>query len=178
MTNWKLLLSIGLTALMAACDSGQPMVRDPKVMLAYEMDPSTDNMVNLSKAYSTTINKIRKTGERYPGLYSDYAVTLALQGKASEANVWFNNEMEAFPSSKKYVMQLKKQMIPQFLNDTTHFLDMDIEEDTTPTESDEFGDTRRAAAVDRAATVMQPVNDSIDNAVDESDSTEEPEQEN
>lgn len=161
----KTLVFAGVIALIGACTSGQLMLKDPKVMLAYEMEPSPENLDNLAKAYGSLINKNRKTGIRQPGLYADYAVALAQQGKAAEANIWFNNEMDAFPSSKQYVMQLKKQLIPQYLNDTTHNFNL-LPEDTENDESEAIQQSaRHAAAVERAATVMQGTNDSIDNSV-------------
>jgi len=113
------LLVISATLLVAGCGSRQYLVSDPTLILNYLKDSSSENLSNLSKAYGTAINRNRKKDVKQPGLFADYAVTLALQGKASEANQWFNKEIETFPSSRSYVMQLKEQLIPQYLNDNT-----------------------------------------------------------
>lgn len=135
-------------AAVTACSSSQPVV-DPPTLLAYCKDPSGANLENLSKNYATMINKTRKTGLKQPGIYSDYAVTLVKQGRRAEANTWFNKEIAVFVSSKGYVMQLKRTLLPEYINDNTINDSIALDSDAVlPPE-------KRAAAEKRAASVMQ-----------------------
>lgn len=123
MNNRKIFLGI-LVVLLAAnifsgCKSSAAFVKDPTVPLAYLKDPSNGNLDNLAKAYSSQINKNRKAGIKQPGLFSDYAVCLALLGNRQEANKWFNNEAATFPNSRNYVTALKKALVPEFVDDQT-----------------------------------------------------------
>ena len=85
------------------------------------------------------------------------------QGKRAEANGWFNKEMEAFPSSRDYVMQLKRKLIPEYQdNNSTSAADADttqVQEGLSP--------AKRKAAEKRAATVMGET----DNSTEESNNT-------
>ena len=109
---------IGGLTILAACKSSAPTV-DPSVMLNYCKESTNATLESLSKSYGSVINKSRKTGLKQSSIYSDYAVTLVKLGKREEANSWFNKEMEAFPASKHYVMQLKKELIPEYVNDNS-----------------------------------------------------------
>ncbi|MDO4216910.1 MAG: DUF4810 domain-containing protein [Bacteroidales bacterium] len=128
------ILSLGVLSLFTSCKGAQPMVQDSNVQLAYLKEASEDNLEALSKAYATAINKNRKAKVKYPGLFCDYAVTLALLGNASEANKWFNNEVAEFPSSQAYVNTLKAKLIPQYANDNTTTDGDAIETDPSITE--------------------------------------------
>lgn len=90
------------------------------------MEPSNANLENLSKAYSSAINRNRKENIKQPGLCSDYAVCLALLGQEAEANKWFNKEVSDFPTSRPYVLKMKKQLIPQYANDNTTASESDL----------------------------------------------------
>ncbi len=157
----KLTVITGITVLLAAC-KGNKAVIDPTVRLAYEKEPTAENMENLSKAYAGFINKNRKTGKKEPGIYSDYAVTLVKLGRRAEANSWFNKEMEAYPSSRQYVMQLKRMLIPEYQNNNS------ITTDEASMEGEEVMSERsRKEAEARAAEVMEKSNKEIENAVPE-----------
>lgn len=155
----SLLVATGL-ALLTACGSSEYLVKDPLVMLEYGKSPDEVSLENLTKAYSSAINKNRKANITEPGLFADYACALALQGRAQEANVYFNKEMEAYPSSRNYVLQLKKKLIPQFLNSN------EINEDGLfdQQDYDAKAAARHAAAEERAASVMDPTNNAVDAA--------------
>lgn len=128
-----------------ACGSSKEVV-DPKVMLAYGKEPNEQNMEALSKSYGNVISKSRKSGMKEPGVYSDYAVMLVKQGKRAEANGWFNKEMEAFPSSRGYVMQLKRRLIPEYQdNNSTNMANTD------PAEAE-----AKPAATDKTAKGKEP----------------------
>lgn len=149
-------LLIAMATLAASCGSSLPAI-DPNVRLAYEKEQSEANIDNMAKAYSSLINKTRKTGTKLPGLYSDYAVALAKKGKHAEANNWFNKEIEAFPSSRTYVMQLKRELIPEFLDNMT------ISSDEAPEEENEaLSAEARTAAEKKAASVMQESNEALE----------------
>ena len=137
-------------AIVLSCGGSKEVV-DPKALLAYGKEPNEQNLEVLSKSYSAVIGKNRKSGEKTPGLYSDYAVTLVKQGKRAEANGWFNKEMEAFPSSRSYVMQLKRRLIPEYQdNNSTSAADAD----TIQTQPDSLTPAKRKAAEERAASVL------------------------
>lgn len=160
-TILKLSVITAIMAAMAGC-KGNKAVIDPTVRLAYEKEPTAENMENLSKAYAGFINKNRKTGKKEPGVYSDYAVTLVKLGRRAEANSWFNKEMEAYPSSRQYVMQLKRMLIPEYQDNnsiTTDSASMD--------EAEGLSEKTRKEAEDRAAKVMEESNKEIENAVPE-----------
>lgn len=143
------LIIIGVGLIMASCGSSEAMV-DSATMLTYGKEPTEQNLENLAKNYGSVINKNRKSGIKRPGIYSDYAVALARQGKHAEANNWFNTEMATFPSSRGYVMQLKKKMIPEYIDDNS------ISSNSAP-ETDESGlsPKKRVAAEERASGVME-----------------------
>lgn len=114
----KTILIICGLSIVAACKSSAPTL-DPIVMLNYCKEPTTATLENLSKNYGSFINKSRKKGVKQPGIYSDYAVTLVQLGKRAEANSWFNKEMEAFPASRTYVAQLKRMLLPEYVNNNS-----------------------------------------------------------
>lgn len=99
-----------LLAAMSGCGSQEYLVKDPTVLLTYQLAPNNENLENLAKAYNAQINKNRKAGIVEPGLCSDYAVVLAKLGRMDEANQYFNQEMSTFPSSATYVKTLQKQL--------------------------------------------------------------------
>ncbi len=157
--NIKKALTICSIALMVGC-GGTRYTVDEKVLLEYGKEPNEINTENLSKSYATVINKSRKTGLKEAGVYCDYAVTLVKQGKRAEANNWFNKEMEAFPSSKSYVMQLKRLLIPEYQNDNTV-------RDISASEGEDAEETtlspkQRSEAEEKAAKVMGSETDSND----------------
>ena len=149
---YGIILTIFGIAVLTSCSSSKPTV-DASTLLAYCKEPNTANLENLSKNYGTVINKSRKTGLNTPGIYSDYAVTLVKQGKRAEANSWFNREMSEFPSSRGYVMQLKRTLIPEYINDNSISV-----KDASTAESDSLPPEKRAAAEKRAASVLEGEN--------------------
>jgi len=164
-----LVVLAGFAALLSSCGSGEYLVKDPNVMLSYMKEPTTESLDNLAKAYSSTINKNRRSNTSLPGLFADYGVALAQQGRAAEANVWFNKEMDMYPASRPYVMQLKRQLVPQFLNDTSSTFMSDT---LNIYQADELNPQRRAAAEERAATVLEESDRQIETAAP--DQTENP----
>ena len=141
-------LILGVMAVATSCGGSQPLV-DPTVELAYSKEPTAANLENLAKAYGSTINKNRKTGEKQPGLYSDYAVALVKQGRRAEANSWFNKEMAEYPVSRAYVMQLKRQLIPEYQDNNAINMNEANEEATS------LPPATRAAAEERASEVRE-----------------------
>lgn len=161
-----LLIVTGLS-LTVSCKQEKNITVDPLTMLSYIKVGDSQSMENLAKNYSTVINKNRKTGVKTPGLFSDYAVALAKQGKNAEANNWFNREMADFPSSRKYVIKLKQELIPEYVNDNTIRND---EADAT-TEESTLSPAARAEAEEKAASVMQPAEAGIDPVIETDEST-------
>lgn len=155
----KTLLIIGFAGMVCACSSSVAVV-DPTTLLAYGINPNEQNLENLAKNYGSTINKNRKSGIKTPGLYCDYAVALVKQGKRAEANSWFNKEIEAFPSAREFVMQLKKELIPEYANDNR--ITTDEASEVEGEEPTSLPPATRAAAEERAATVMEPTNSIMD----------------
>lgn len=152
------IMAAGLIFAISLSCGGSKEVIDPKAMLAYGKEPNEQNLDVLSKSYGAVINKNRKSGIKTPGVYSDYAVMMVKQGKRAEANGWFNKEMEAFPSSRDYVMQLKRKLIPEYQdNNSTSAADADttqVQEGLSP--------AKRKAAEKRAATVMGETDNSTE----------------
>lgn len=159
MKMMKPLFSTALIAILAlslsACKSSKPTI-DMAAKLAYQKDPSAANLENLSKAYGSFINKTRKSGISQPGIYSDYAVTLVKLDRRAEANTWFNKEMQDFPSSRLYVMQLKRLLIPEYQDNNT------IVADSAALQQDALSPRSRQAAEERASSVLQPQNNTLD----------------
>lgn len=159
MKMMKPLFSTALIAILAlslsACKSSKPTL-DMAAKLAYQKDPSAANLENLSKAYGSFINKTRKSGISQPGIYSDYAVTLVKLDRRAEANTWFNKEMQDFPSSRLYVMQLKRLLIPEYQDNNT------IVADSAAVQQDALSPRSRQAAEERASSVLQPQNNTLD----------------
>jgi hypothetical protein len=159
MKTMKPLFSTALIAILAlslsACKSSKPTI-DMAAKLAYQKDPSAANLENLSKAYGSFINKTRKSGISQPGIYSDYAVTLVKLDRRAEANTWFNKEMQDFPSSRLYVMQLKRLLIPEYQDNNT------IVADSAALQQDALSPRSRQAAEERASSVLQPQNNTLD----------------
>ena len=128
----KTIAAMLIFATTLSCGGSRQMV-DPKAMLAYGKEPNELTLDVLSKSYSSVISKNRKTGINTPGIYSDYAVILVKQGKRAEANGWFNKEMETFPSSRSYVMQLKSRLIPEYMDDSSTSVSIsDQQQSSTP----------------------------------------------
>lgn len=135
-------LLIGILCLMAACKSSAPTV-DPAAMLNYCKEQNDATTESLSKAYGSVINKSRKTGLKQPGIYSDYAVTLVKQGKRAEANSWFNKEIEAFPASRAYVTNLKRMLIPEYINNNSvNVNEASVEDDSEEPENNKSTDDK------------------------------------
>ncbi|MCR4815864.1 MAG: DUF4810 domain-containing protein [Bacteroidales bacterium] len=152
----KSLMTTAVAALLSSCGSSLAVV-DPVTMLTYGKDPTEENLENLAKNYSSVINKNRKSGEKQPGVFSDYAVALARQGKHAEANTWFNMEMSTFPSSRSYVLKLKQTMIPEYINDNS--INIKAADGATENETKGLSPKKRAAAEKRAKGVMDNENE-------------------
>lgn len=99
---------------MAGCGTQEYLVNDPTLLLTYQKSPTPENLENLSKAYSTQINRNRKEGIVQPGLFCDYAVTLAKLGRMDEANQWFNQEMATFPNASSYVKKIQMSLSNEY----------------------------------------------------------------
>ena len=146
----KTILAVVAIGFTTSCNSTEMLV-DKMALLEYGKEASDQNLENLAKSYGTVINKTRKTGLKEPGVYSDYAVALVKQGKRAEANSWFNKEMEAFPSSRGYVMQLKRDLIPEYQNDNTI---KTTEASVDDSEETSLPPAKRKAAEERAKGVV------------------------
>ncbi len=154
----KTILIICGLSVAAACKSSAPTI-DPIVMLNYCKEPTTATLENLSKSYGSVINKSRKTGVKQPGIYSDYAVTLVQLGKRAEANSWFNKEMEAFPASRTYVVQLKRMLLPEYVDNNS----INVNEASVEDDSSQEASTKAQAGKDKASSKKQGGGKSADN---------------
>lgn len=118
MTTKGRLFSAAVIALIlggtTACGTQEYLTQDPTVLLTYQLSPNTENLENLSKALYAQINNNRKAGMQQPGLFCEYAVTLAKLGRMEEANQWFNNEVSTFPSTAEYVKQIRTQLSVEY----------------------------------------------------------------
>lgn len=112
------LLLILSPLLQTSCNDLKYLTDNSPVLLEYQNHPTQYNLADLSKSYASAIKICQKRDSIRPGLYSEYAVTLALLGKNSEANKMFNNEVAYFPNSARYVRQLKLLLVPEYVSDT------------------------------------------------------------
>lgn len=103
---------------LTSCSSSKS-ANTAALMLKYQYTQDQADLVNLSKAYGSTISRTMREKAPNPGECADYAVSLAILGHPVEANTWFNLEVHYYPNSAQYVEQLKVQMIPQFAKDTS-----------------------------------------------------------
>ncbi|MBR3557596.1 MAG: DUF4810 domain-containing protein [Bacteroidales bacterium] len=160
----KLLLAAAIMQVAVACGGSKPVI-DPLARLAYEQNASQENLVNLTKAYASYINKCRKTGDSEPGVYSEYAVLLLKSGGSrAEANSWFNKEMERYPSSRGYVMELKRKLIPEYQNNNSI-----TTENASADENEGLSEQSRKAAEERASEVMKERNNELDASIKEAE---------
>ncbi len=160
----KLLLAAAIMQVAVACGGSKPVI-DPLARLAYEQNASQENLVNLTKAYASYINKCRKTGDSEPGVYSEYAVLLLKSGGSrAEANSWFNKEMERYPSSRGYVMELKRKLIPEYQNNNSI-----TTENASADENEGLSEQSRKAAEERASEVMKERNNELDASIKDAD---------
>ena len=154
----KTILIICGLSIATACKSSAPTI-DPIVMLNYCKEPTTATLDNLSKNYGSVINKSRKTGVKQPGIYSDYAVTLVQLGKRAEANSWFNKEMEAFPASRTYVAQLKRMLLPEYVNNNS----INVNEASVEDNNDQESSTKAQANERNSSSKKQGSSKSANN---------------
>lgn len=115
----RIVVAVALVVVFAGCSSRETLVNNPSVLLNYQLSPSVAALDTLSSTYRATIVDYHRKGDMRPGLYSDYAVVLALQGRDQESCRWFNTEAYYFPASRTIVSQLKRTFVPAFMADTT-----------------------------------------------------------
>ena len=111
--------AVVILLIVCACDGSQYLSECSTTLLEYQKHPTQYNLADLSKKYASCIKLNMKRDTLQPGLFADYGVCLALLGKNSEANKMFNNEIAYFPNSARYVRQLKLQLVPEYVADTT-----------------------------------------------------------
>lgn len=111
------IIFIVTAALLAAC-SGQYKGMPRAEVLSYQTNSTYGGLHALAVAYAESINAAVKEDTLHPGMYSDYAVTLALMGHRQEACRMFNAEIRAFPESRGLVQRIKSRMIPEMMGDT------------------------------------------------------------
>lgn len=101
---------------------------DAPATLQYLYESNEKTISGLSKSYKSTLDDMLENGDPKPGLCADYAVILAKQNKHEEANKWLNREATIYPSASTYVYFLKKQLVPEFADDTSalKFLDPNV----------------------------------------------------
>lgn len=145
-----------MAILLVGCSSSDYVLKDPTLKIKYQMDPSMANLLNLSKAYGSTISHNRMADTTMPGLYADYAVSLALLGKRAEANRWFNQEMLLYPYAEPWIQQLKVQLIPEYADN--QYIDTSAM-DTTLFDGMSFDDSTGVDSTRMQAAANQPVVD-------------------
>lgn len=113
------ILMIGtLVFLLGGCNQSQYLWENSPMMLQYNQEPTTENLLNLAKEYEEAILSNEDAEIMQPGLFADYAVSIALLGYREEANKWFNKELACFGNSASYINKLKEQLIREYLNNT------------------------------------------------------------
>ena len=114
-TRWVAL--VALAAMVAAC-SGQYKGMPRAELLTWQTHATYGDLHALAVAYAENINAAVKEDTLHPGMYADYAVTLALMEHRAAANRMFNAEMRTFPESRPLVQRLKQRLVPEWVGDT------------------------------------------------------------
>ena len=154
-TRMKTVALLCSVLLVVACSSKKAVVTvDETVKLAYLKEPDAQHTEAFSKHLGATLNKNRKRSEQEPGMMSDYAVTLVKLDRRAEANSWFNQEMEAFPASRPYILKLKSELLPEYVNDNT-IRDFNDTSATSGEQPKQLSPAKRKAAEERAKNVVQ-----------------------
>ena len=117
----KTTIALLLVAVLLTACSGQYKAVSHAALLDYADRPTYGNLQQLAAAYATTANEAAKVDTAHPGLMAEYGVALAMLGEEEEANRMFNREMYTFPQSRRYVMALKRRLVPDFAADTLSF---------------------------------------------------------
>lgn len=153
-TCLKTAIVLLVVATVAACSSKKAVVVvDETVKLAYLKEPDAQHTEAFSKNLGATLNKNRKRSDQEPGMMCDYAVTLVKQDRRAEANSWFNKEMEAFPSSRPYVLKLKSVLLPEYLNDNS-IREFGNADSASAEQPKQLSPAKRKAAEQRAKNVV------------------------
>lgn len=96
---------------IGSCSHEKNVLQDPRVILEYNLDRTDSTLVAVETRYSEVINATEFNKKQVkPGVYADYAVTLALDRKFHEADSFFALEVQNYPESEKYVGFLKSNM--------------------------------------------------------------------
>ena len=103
---------------MLSCAGSRETANITRSVMEYGKHSTKSNLLDLTKDDAQLIDQQQKSNAVQPGVYADYGVALALMGKNSEANRMFNREEAMFPNSKRYVRQLKLQLVPEYISDT------------------------------------------------------------
>ena len=113
-----IMVGLALAAVVAAGCSGQYKGMPRAEVLSYQTHATYGELHALAVAYAESINAAIKEDTLHPGMYADYAVTLALMGRRGTACRMFNAEMVAFPESRAMVRRIKQHMLPDMMGDT------------------------------------------------------------
>ncbi len=103
-------IAISLLGATLSCSHQKSIIQDPRMLLDYALMPNDSTLTHLSNDYRTTIEKTGKRDSVKPGVYADYAVTMALLMKFDSADIYFDKEMASYPESRQYVEFLKQRM--------------------------------------------------------------------
>ena len=99
-----------LLGILISCSHEKSIVQNPRLLLDYNLSPTDSTLTSLSEDYRKAIEKMKKQESVKPGVYADYAVSLALALRFDEADTFFDKEMVAYPESQQYVTFLKERM--------------------------------------------------------------------
>ena len=116
-SNSLLPVAMVVLAFVTGC-SGQYKGMPREAVLAYQTNATYGELHTLAVAYAESINSAIKEDTLHPGMYADYAVTLAMMGHRGTACRMFNAEMVAFPESRGMVRRIKQHMLPDMMDDT------------------------------------------------------------
>ena len=115
--NSLIVIATVVTAVATGC-SGQYKGMPREAVLAYQTNATYGELHALALAYAESINAAIKEDTLHPGMYADYAVTLALMGRRGTACRMFNAEMTTFPESRGMVRRIKQHLLPDMMDDT------------------------------------------------------------
>lgn len=120
MTRHILLLLLATAFLLSGCGSCRYLIEDEPLLLHYRCEPDREHLAGLAQGYGEIIRQNQEDeAVSQPGLFADYAASLALLGFREESSRWFNREAALYPNAAPYVAALKRLLILEYASDTS-----------------------------------------------------------
>lgn len=114
-------LILAATIFLAAC-SGQYKGIPREQILTYQTQATYGTLYSLVISYADAIGNAVKADTLHPGLYADCGIALAQMGHNDLASRTLNTEIKAFPQSRRIILRIKQQIMPEMMADTLPLL--------------------------------------------------------